>query len=185
MKCIKCRTVNVHNANFCMNCSYKFSEREQESAEKWTFIGIIKRIEKFKESVSFGWLLDHLAFKIGSIIGVLAIGLGIMLTNGIEFKIVESDNYVGSYNEKLDEYYLYSKKDEIELNLYIPKKIDGLVIKHFDNNDKVLSDIEYDDITDIVLDTNGSNDYYTLEAKYSENDKDMIKLFIYQVEDGE
>ncbi len=185
MKCIKCKTDNVHNANFCMKCAYEFSEKEQFAAEKWTVVGILKRIDNLKEKLSFGWLLDHWAFKIGTTVGVLALGIGFIFTNGSEFKIVESDSYTGKYNEKLDEYYLYSKNEETNLNLYIPRKIDGLVIKHYDDNHKILSDIEYESVDDIVLDTNGCNDYYTLEAKYNENDKELIKLFIYHVEDGE
>ena len=42
MKCIKCRTVNIHNANYCKKCAYQFSENEQKAAEKWTFVGFLK-----------------------------------------------------------------------------------------------------------------------------------------------
>ena len=63
MKCIKCKTVNVHNANYCKNCAYEFSKQEQKAAEKWTFIGIIKRMENFKEKV-FAWLLKRKAARL-------------------------------------------------------------------------------------------------------------------------
>lgn len=185
MKCIKCRTVNVHNANYCKKCAYEFSEKEQEAAEKWTFIGIIKRFEKFKEKVTFGWLFDHLAFKIGSILGVLCIGIGFMLNNGTSFAVAESDNYTANYNEEKNEYYLYSEKDKAELNLYIPKRVENLNIKHYDGNSKVISDLDYKVTDNIVLYGNLEDDYYVLEANYSDDKSDKLKLFIYQEKDGE
>ena len=185
MKCIKCKTVNVHNANYCKNCAYEFSKQEQEAAEKWTFIGIIKRMENFKEKVSFGWLLDHWAFKIGTIVGVLLIGIGCLFNNGSDFKLLEIDNYTGSYNEKLDEYYLYSKGDNTELNLYIPRKIDELNVEHYTDKGNLLSSTSFLVDADIILDCNGNGDYYILEAKHGNNDLDKIKIFIYQTKNGE
>ena len=185
MKCIKCRTVNVHNANYCKKCAYEFSEKEQEAAEKWTFIGIIKRIEKIKANVMFEKITGHIAFKIGSIIGVLFIGIGFMLNNGTSFAIAESDSYAVNYNEKLNEYYLYSEKDKAELNLYIPKRIENVTVKHYDGNSKVISDLDYKVTDNIVLYSNGNKDYYILEANYSDSKSDKLKLFIYQEKDGE
>lgn len=185
MRCIKCRTVNIHNANYCKKCAYEFSEKEQLAAEKWTFIGIIKRLENFKEKVTFGWLFDHWAFKIGSVLGVLCIGIGFLLTDGSSFKVEESDEYIGEYNEKLNEYYLYSDKDKIDLNLYIPKNVESLNVKHYVDKNKVLSDKDYKITDNIVLFGNTGEDYYVLEAKYSESKSEKIKLFVTQEEEGE
>ena len=185
MKCIKCKTINVHNANYCKECAYKFSEKEQEAAEKWTFIGILKRYEKFKKNIKFGWLLDHWAFKVGSVLGVLLIGVCFMLTNGTSFKIEESDSYIVKYNENLDEYYLYSKKDKIDFSLYIPKSVDIVTVKHYDENDKIIRNEDFEVDDNIVLYGNLEKDYYVLEAKYNKNDSEKIKLFIYHKEDGE
>ena len=186
MKCIKCKTVNVHNANYCKECAYKFSEKEQEAAEKWTFIGMLKRYEKFKKNIKFGWLLDHWAFKIGSVLGVLIIGISFMLTDGTSFKIKENDNYKVEYNEKLDEYYIYSKKESAALDLYIPNSVDSLIVKRFDGKDNLVISNEYK-VTDSIelYGTTSENDYYILEAKYNEKDSDELKLFMYQEKDGE
>ena len=85
--------VNIHNDNYCKKCAYEFSEKEQLVAEKWTIIGIIKRLENFKEKVTFGWLFDHWAFKIGSVLGVLVIGISFILSDGSTFKVEESEEY--------------------------------------------------------------------------------------------
>lgn len=184
MKCIKCKTINVHNANYCKKCANQFSEIEQAAAEKWTIIGIIKRLENLKEKVTFGWLLDHWAFKIGSVLGVLLIGIIFILNNGSVFSIQESENYRIEYNEKLNEYYLYSEKDESLLNLYVPKNADSLVVKHY-YGDQILKDEECGVTDNLVLYSNYGEDYYVLEAKYNEDKSDNFKLFIYHLEDGE
>lgn len=185
MKCIKCKTVNVHNANYCKKCAYHFSEIEQEAAEKRTFIGFLKKIEKIKKNIFLNKITEHIAFKVGSVVGVLCIGISFMLTNGTTFKIEESDNYTGNYNDKLDEYYLYSSEDETKLNLYIPKRVENLEVKHYDKDNNVLTEDSYKVTDNIVLDSNSNDDYYILEAKYNDKDTDKIKLFIYQVKDGE
>ena len=185
MKCIKCRTVNVHNANYCKKCAYEFSSQEQEAAEKRTFIGFLKRIDKIKSNVMFEKITGHIAFKVGTILGVLCIGISFMLTNGTDFSIAESDSYTTSYNEKLNEYYLYSDKDVAELSLYIPKKVDTITIKHFDENNIIIGDIDYKVNDNIVLYGNGNKDYYILEVNYSNDKTEKIKLFIYQDKDGE
>lgn len=185
MKCIKCKTVNVHNANYCKKCANQFSEKEQEAAEKWTFIGIVKRLENFKEKITFGWLFDHWAFKVGSIIGVLLIGVCCLLFNGNEFMIQESKQYIIKYNQKENEYYLYSKEDKTELSLYIPNKVENIVVNHYDSDGNAILGEEYTIKDNIVLYSNGVDDYYILEAKYSNDKSEKIKLFIYHEEDGE
>ena len=185
MKCIKCRTNNVHNANYCKKCAYKFSEEEQKAAEKWTFVGFLKFFEKVKKYVTFDFITGETWFKVGSIIVVLGIGICFAITNGFYLKIEESENYNGNYNRELNEHYLYSEKEETELNLYVPDRAIKLIVKHYDKGDKLLKEEEHDVTDNIVLDSNSDEDYYILEAQYEKNNFDRLKLFIYQTEDGE
>lgn len=109
-----------------------------------------------------------------------------MLTDGTSFKIKENDNYKVEYNEKLDEYYIYSKKESAALDLYIPNSVDSLIVKRFDGKDNLVISNEYK-VTDSIelYGTTSENDYYILEAKYNEKDSDELKLFMYQEKDGE
>ncbi len=183
MKCIKCKTDNVHNANYCKKCAYEFSEKEQEAAESKTFVGFLKKLEKIKDVVSLEVITDKLWFKILSIVAVLGVGVYFALINGINLKLEESTSYTGNYNEKLDEYYLYSDDDKTELNLYVPNRTDKLVVSHYDNNNELILEKEYKVDESIILETN-SDDYYIIEAKYKK-DSDKLKVYIYQVEAGE
>lgn len=185
MKCIKCGTKNVHNANYCKKCAYEFSIEEQKAAEKWTFIGVIKRVEDLKEKITFGWLFDNLIFKIGSILVVLLIGLLFLFNNGSAFKLIENDNYSIKYNEKLDEYYLFSKNEKVDLSMYIPREIEGLKVKQYDSKDYILSDMSYETNDNIILYSNDNLGYYVLEAQYNDNNSDILKLFVYLDKDGE
>lgn len=185
MKCIKCRTVNVHNANYCKKCAYHFSEDEQKAAEKLTFVGFLKGIEKIKKYVTFDFITGKIWFKFVSIILVLGVGVYFAVTNGFYLKIEESENYTGNYNSELNEHYLYSEDEETELNLYIPDRAQKLIVKHYDKNDKLLFEEKYKVTDNIVLDSNSDEDYYILEAEYEKNNFDRLKLFIYQIEDGE
>ncbi len=185
MKCIKCGTKNVHNANYCKKCAYEFSLNEQKAAEKWTFIGIVKRIEEVKEKVTFGWIFDSLIFKILSILVVLIVGLLFVFNNGSDFRLLESDVYSIKYNEELDEYYLFTKEDKVDLSMYIPKAIEKFNVKLYENKDIMLSDVDYDLDDNIVLYSNDNLGYYELEVKYNEKDSDVLKLFVYLDKDGE
>ncbi len=185
MKCIKCRTVNVHNANYCKKCAYKFSKKEQQAAEKWTLVGFIKRLEKIKKVITLDFITGEWWFKLLSIIIVLGIGIYFFVTNGFYLKIEESKNYSGNYNKDLNEHYLYSKDEETELNLYVPDRAKNLVVKHYDKKGNILFEEDYEVSDSIVLETNSDEDYYILEAHYKKNNYDSLKLFIYQVEEGD
>lgn len=185
MKCIKCKTVNVHNANYCKKCAYHFSEAEQKAAEKWTIVGLFKLLEKVKKVITLDFLTGKTWFKVCSIIIILGVGVYFAFTNGFYLKIEKSDNYTGNYNKELNEHYLYSDKDKTELNLYIPDRTVKLIVKHYDKDDKLLKEENHNVTDNIVLESNSDEDYYILEAQYEKNNFDRLKLFIYQTEDGE
>ena len=185
MKCIKCGTKNIHNANFCKKCAYEFSLAEQKAAEKWTIIGMVKRIEDFKDKISFSWIFDSLIFKIVSVLVVLFIGLSFVFNNGSDFKLLESGNYSIKYNEELKEYYLFSNTNKVDLSMYVPREIDKFNVKLYDDKDFVLSDVDYKVDDNIVLYSNDNLSYYVLEAKYNDKDSDILKLFVYLEKDGE
>ena len=179
MKCIKCRTNNINKANFCKNCAYKFSKEEQKIAKRKTFIGKIEMIEDIYNVGSLKVITDHILFKIAMIIFVLGIGVYFLITNGVDFKLLESDNYKIQYNEKKLEYYLISKKDEIPLDLYVPEKCKQITVKHYDMNNNIISENNYEKSDNILLEVNSNKDYYIIQSKYENNNIDQIKLYIY------
>lgn len=185
MKCIKCTTKNINSANYCKKCGNKFLEAEQKSAKRWSLVWFLERIDDIKSLWKFSFITDHIAFKIGSILAVLAVGVYSIITNGSNLKILESDDYQIQYNAKLSEYYLLVENSEAELNLYIPKKTEKLTVEHFDKDNKLLGEQTYNEEDNIVLVSNTiEEDYYIIKTMYDENESESLKIYIYR-EDGE
>ena len=47
MKCIKCKTNNINKANYCKNCNYKFSEKEQKITELIGYLTLTIKLLSF------------------------------------------------------------------------------------------------------------------------------------------
>lgn len=179
MKCIKCKTNNINKANYCKNCAYKFSEKEQKIAKRKTFIGKIEMIEDFYNVCSLKVVTDHILFKIATIILVLGIGIYFWITNGTNLNLLESDNYKIQYNEKKSEYYLIGKEEEIPLDLYVPEKSKEIIVKHYDKDNNIINEDKYSKTDNITLEINSNKDYYVIESIYENNNLDQIKLYVY------
>jgi len=185
MKCIKCRDNNINQANYCKKCGYHFSEAEQNAAKKWTLVWYLELFDKIKSLNKFSFITDHIVFKIISIIVVLSIGIYSFVTNGINLKLLESDNYSIQYNTKLSEYYLLVDENETNLDLYVPNRTDELKVKHLDKNNEIIEEKIYDNDERIVLTSVSNDDYYLVEAKYDKDNVDFLKLYVYRVEGKE
>ena len=177
MKCIKCKTVNINKANYCKKCAYHFSEAEQKAARSKTLIGKIEKIEKLKSICDLSIITGHILFKIGSILLVLVIGIYFWITNGINLKILNSDNYEIQYNTVEQEYYLMTKENKIPLDLYVPNRTKDIVIIHYDENNNVIESKKYDKDEDIILETK-QKEYYILTSNYLHNKKEAFKFYV-------
>lgn len=180
LKCIKCETENIRAASFCKNCGYEFTDKEKEVVKKWGIVWFLEKFDKAKSVWNLGFITDHILFKIGSIVLVLAIGIYFWITNGINIKLKESSEYNIQYNEKNKEYYLLTEKEQTELNLYIPNRAKEISIKHMDQNGKELDKKDYKQSDKIILNNNGEEDYYLIEAMYDKNNLDQIKLYVFR-----
>lgn len=185
MKCAKCFTINVHNASYCKRCGYHFSKKEQKLAEKGTFVGFLKKIDCIKEKITLDFITGQLWFKILSIVLVLGSDFYFIFTNGIHLKLLKSTNYTGSYNEKFDEYYLYSENEQTKIDLYIPNRTLKLIVKHYDSDNTLLLEQDYKIDDRVTLDSNSSDDYYVIETQYKNNNFDRLKIYIYQTESSD
>jgi len=177
MKCIKCKTVNINKANYCKNCAYHFSEADQKAARSKTLIGKIEKLEKLKSICDLSIITGHILFKIGSILLVLVIGIYFWITNGIDLKILNSDNYEIMYNTVDKEYYLMTDSNKIPLDLYVPNRTKDIVITHYDENNNVIESKKYDKDEDIILETK-QKEYYILTSNYLHNKKESFKFYV-------
>lgn len=180
MKCSNCNYKNRVKATYCMECGYKFSKKEQESAYNKTLIGKYKQYKKWYNRFSLKLIFDSIPFKIVSILLILTIGLYYMYTNGINIKILNSDNYELVFNDRLQEYYLITNDElsEIPINLYIPNRTKEITINHYDLEDNRIDKFKYDKKNDLILET-FNNDYYSINVEYSNGSSEILKLYIF------
>lgn len=183
MKCIKCKSINISSANYCKSCGYKFSEEEKEKAKNKSIIGIIEKIEKAYNVCTLKVITDSIVFKSFTLLIVIVLGIFSLVNNGSKVKILESKDYRIQYNTKENEYYLLTSKDKTTLDLYVPNKVQDISIKNLDTNNNELSSISYKDNENVVLNTNGIDDYYILESYYEKGREEKVKIYIYRTED--
>lgn len=181
MKCSKCAEENIIKANYCQKCGNKFSDKEKEKAYNKTVYGKYDLFKKWYSRLSLEAFTSHIIFKIASLVIILAVGIYTLLTIGINTKILNSDDYEIFYNEKEAVYYLLvdDKLDEVNVYLYKPNRLSNLNIVHYDNDDNVLDEVNYEDNKEIILKTY-NDDYYVLESKYSNNKMENLKVIVYK-----
>ncbi len=168
MKCIKCQTKNINQANYCKNCGNEFTEKEKKAAARWTFVWILEKIEKgisiFKgEFKILSIVTDTLVFKILSIVIVLAVGVNFYMKNGNEVQIREGEDYRVQYNTETDEYYVLVNEKETRLNVYVPNDVEKMDLRHYDEKGNILDEKELSTQDDIVLEA-ADEDYYVLNV---------------------
>lgn len=129
MKCIKCKGINIISANYCKFCGYHFSEKEQKEAKNKTIVGKLEMLEKAYNVCTLKVITDHIVFKIISLLVVIILGIFFLVNNGAKVKILESDNYKMQYNTKEDEYYLLANEEQTTLDLYVPNRVQNIVVK--------------------------------------------------------
>jgi len=178
MKCIKCRTNNINKANYCKKCSYEFSDVERKAARKNTFVGKLEMIENVYNACKLKVITDNIVFKICSLLFVLAIGIYFWITNGLDLKLLNSKNYDIQYNVEDKEYYLLTTEDKVLLNLYVPNRVEKIIISHYDENDNVLEEEQYEPTDEIVLETM-QKEYYVLNADYLSTDENSYAFKFY------
>lgn len=180
MKCIKCETKNITKAKYCKNCAYKFSKEEQKVARRKTFIGKIEILENAYEVCTLKKFTGHILFKIASLLLVLFIGISCWINDGIDLKLLDSENYDIEYNVNEKEYYLMTSDDKVLLNLYIPNRTEDIIITHYDVNNEKLEEEQYAPKDEIILEAK-EKDYYVLKINSLCDDKDSFKFYVLKI----
>lgn len=175
MICRKCSYKNPTQSFYCYQCGTMFTKQEKDLARNSGFVGFLKKSRDVYDTLTLSKITSNKYFRILSIFVVLGIGIWGLWGQGSHFKIVESDSYSYQYNEKLDEYYLYTKDNETKINLYKLGETNTLDVSYYDENNDLISDDTYL-LEDIVLQANILKDcYYVLSSG-----QESIKIYVYK-----
>ena len=172
MKCIKCKRKNVSQANYCINCGYKFTEKDKAKNKK-TFPAIIFKIKEIWDIITLSKLKDKWWYRIGSFILVIGLGVFMFIQNGINLKILKSDDYEISRIKNTNNYYLSSKNNETKLNIYLPHEVSNIYVDYYDAQGNEISKNKYNNINDITIIVDNNNNYYSIYI----DDKNRVNLY--------
>lgn len=181
MKCKKCKTDNINQANYCKRCGNKFTDEEKKEAHKWTFVWFLEGLENIKKACKLEFITDIPIIKYGSIVVILALGVLSYFYNGNDLHLLESENYKIQYNEREEEYYLLVNNEETILNVFVPNRSKNLTVKHYNSDGEIIEDAEYDKDDEIILKNDEETDYYVVAADYGKK-SDELKLYVYRME---
>ena len=164
MICRECKTENRIKANFCTHCGHPFTDAERDAAYAKSIYGRFEMLEDLWKTVSLDKITGSSIVKVLSLVAVLVLGGYSVLKNGTQFRPLEHDSYELQYNQKVNEYYLISQQDNIQLQLYLPKQADEVTIVQLNENNELLSTETFSLSEDIIL-LNQSDVLYQIEAE--------------------
>lgn len=180
MKCPDCQTKNINDANYCKKCCHSFTEEEKEIAYSKTIYGKIEKYKDLYERLTLKKITDDIRFKIFILIIIIGYGIFTALNYELAFRVEESSNYEIQYNKKDNEHYLIVTEEETPLNLYIPNRTKKILLKEWTSDNKLVNETEYTKSDNIKLNVTTSDDYYTVEAIYTDKNSDILKVYVYQ-----
>ena len=179
MKCEKCGHENLLKAQYCSSCGNRFTDEERQAAFDETIYGKFDKLIEVKEWITLSKITDNKFFRIAVLVMIIIAGLLTGGNKGSSMMILESDDYTVRYNSNLEEYYVFTDKNEVDVDLYLPGKPEGLVVTGMTLDGKVLDQKEYA-LGDKVTLIKSDNVLYHVSGEYEKAEK-SIDLIVYDL----
>ena len=179
MKCRKCEKENLIKAQYCSSCGSEFSDEERQAAYDETIWGKLDKIKEAKEWITLDKITGSKYFKIALLVLIILWGIMSGGNKGDKMLILESDDYTVRYNSNLDEYYVFTGKEEVDLDLYLPGKPQGITVTSSTLDGSRLDQREYE-IGDRITLIRSDNVLYHISGEYEKEQKD-IDLIVYDL----
>ena len=179
MTCRECGHENLIKARYCSSCGTMFTEEERKAAWDATFWGKLDRLKEAKQWITLEKVTGNWIFRILVLAAIVVFGLIAGGSKGSSMMILESDDYAVRYNAELGEYYVFTEKDEVDLNLYLPGKPEGVKVTSVTLDSDELSEREYA-VGDTITLERSAEVMYRIVGEYGEEEKD-IDLIVYDM----
>ena len=179
MKCGKCGHENLIKARYCSSCGNMFTEEERQAAWDATFWGKLDKVKEAKEWITLEKVTGNKFFRIALLALIIVIGIIAGGNRGSCMMILESGDYVVRYNEALGEYYVFTEKEDVDINLYLPGKPEGVKVTSMSLDRDKLSEREYA-VGDTITLERSSGVLYRIAGEYGEEEKN-IDLIVYDI----
>ncbi len=180
MICEKCSSQLHYGDKFCNICGEKIDKSAYEADYNKTVWGIIDKGTDWYETIFLKKITGNWIFKVLLLLIIAAWGFLDAYTDFTSIKILESESYSIEYNKRLDEYYIRTSEEEININLYIPGYTDNIKVKEFTadevTEEKDMTPEEYKDIPITVK--KNSFEYLTVDSIKNDKISDNIKIYV-------
>ncbi len=181
MICEKCSSKLHYGDKFCNTCGEKIDVAGYDKDYDKTVWGFIDKVNDCFDIILLKKITDNWIFKILLLLAIATWGFFDTYTDVASIRILESESYRVEYNKKLDEYYIRTSADEVDLNLYIPKRTDKIKFKEVNGNQTVteedMTPDEYMEKKKALIKKN-SFEYLTVDAVKNDKISDSIKIYI-------
>jgi hypothetical protein len=135
MICNACGHNNITKANYCENCGAAFTDEQRQKAYDKTVYGKIEKLEKIKGYLTIEAITSHPVFRIAVLVVILVVGLLVGRPHGNAMTILKNDAYSVAQNSQTGEYYLLTDREQVQVDLYFPKKTEQLTVTRGDQTD--------------------------------------------------
>ena len=177
MKCAECGKENLVTAKYCSSCGNEFSEKERQAAWDETVWGKLEKLKEAKEWLTLEKITGNKIFRIALLVLIVLWGVMSGGNRGNRMLILESSEYTVRYNSELDEYYVFTDRNEVDLDLYLPGKPQGITVTSSTLEGAPLDRKDYE-IGDKITLSRSDEVLYHIEGVYEKSEKD-IDLIVY------
>lgn len=172
MNCPICHKDNPLDAKYCDHCHYEFTDEDRKHSYDRTVFGridkLIDSVKKISDTANLSIVFNNRIFRIALL--VLLIAGGIYINNHKEqYAVVPSEEYRVEYNQSLNEYYLYTDDDYINLKLYLTNDVSTVLVNTFSYDGTAISNATYGVNDRIILNRDIDGYYEIIENDISFN----------------
>lgn len=137
MKCEKCNYELNYGAKFCNNCGEKVPKDAYKEIYDKTVWGYADKFLNWYDTLFLKKITDNIIFKIALLIVILAIGLFNTYSAYSNIRLLKSESYDIEYDKKLGIYYILTQKEQVSIQMYIPKSADTVVVTGITDGEKI------------------------------------------------
>ena len=184
LKCT-CGEENPYWAGYCSACGTRFGRENRDAAyEKtvWKDLDDLKeRIEETKPVKFWKKCLDNFWVKLAIIVICLLPAILIRLENGFEFRLVESEQYSIQYNKQADEHHLFTKQDQIAVDLYCPGEVECIETYLIDE-DQAIAEITVSQPGEAIVLYPQETGYVRIVAVYTSGKTERLNVYVFKTD---
>ena len=179
MNCVKCNSELHYGDKFCNKCGEKVEKGIYDEAYKKTIWGKLDKANDVWQTMTLKKFIDHWITKSIILLAVLVWGFFDAYTSLANIQFLESQDYKIEYNKQLDEYYIRTDEEVVDLNLYIPRASERIEITEYKDGEKSIREMLPEEYKENAVRVKKDEfDYVTISSMRKDKATDTVKLYV-------